>query len=299
MSVRARVVVQARFQKLLQRISFTAATRLRSETHREGVTRRLRSSFVTNRILLIGSSARSSAIPQASDTDLMVVLRVQEARWGDKLMSSSTVLDSVRNQLQGRYRMTEIGRDGQAIVIDFGDGERAVEVVPAVFEGFRNNVPLYLIPDGQGDWMATSPEHHNRYIAKANARSGGKLKNVAKMIKYWRTCRISGISLSSFHVELLIADTGICSGVKTYGHCLFEPFRLLSTREVRALQDPLGISGLILAAKTNAQRERTLAAVNDSLAHATKALLAEQADKTDEAIHQWDSVFNGCFPKSL
>jgi predicted nucleotidyltransferase len=298
-SVRGRAAVQARFQKLLQRISFTTAERLRSKTHREGVTRRLRTSFATNRILLIGSAARSSAIPQTSDMDLMVVLRVQEARWGDKLMSSSTVLKSVSDQLQSRYRMTAIGKDGQAIVIDFGDGERPVEVVPAVFRGFRNNGPLYLVPNGQGDWMATSPELHNRYIARADAQSGGKLKNVAKMIKYWRTCRVSEIPLSSFHVELLMAGTGICSGVKTYGHCLFELFRQLSSREIKALQDPLGISGLISAVRTNVQRERTLAVVNDSLAHAAKALLPEEAYKPDEAIHQWNSVFNGCFPKSL
>jgi hypothetical protein len=255
-------------------------------------------SFATSKIFPIGSAVRGSAIPQTSDLDLMLVLRVHEARWGGQLTSSFTVLNNVRAQLRARYRNTEIGRDGQAVVVDFEDGERPVEVVPAVFARFQEGVPLYAIPDGQGGWITTSPALHRRYISQADARSGGKLKNVARMIKYWRWCRTPDIPLSSFHIELLMAHEGICAGVKMYGQCLYDLFQLLSKRECRALQDPLGISGLVQAANTEAKRERAVAAVSDSAFHSARALLAELQGDTEEAIRQWDIVFNRFFPKS-
>jgi SMODS domain-containing protein len=295
--LRTRAAIQVRFQKLLGRVNFSDTDLQRFHTHRESVTRRLRVSFATSKIFPIGSATRGSAIPQTSDLDLMLVLRVHEARWGGKLMSSFSVLNNVRAQLQSRYRRTDIGRDGQAIVVDFEDGQRPVDVVPAVFAGVRGAIPLYIIPDGRGGWITTSPALHRQYISHADERSGGKLKNVARMIKYWRWCRTPEIPLSSFHVELLMAHDGLCAGVKTYGQCLYNLFQLLSKRECRALQDPLRISGWVQAANTEAKRERAVAGVNDSAFHSAKALVAELEGDTPEAIPQWDIVFNGFFPK--
>lgn len=103
--------------------------------------------------------------------------------------------------------------------------------------------------------------------------------------------------MNSFHVELLLAQANVCSGIKTYGQCLFDAFQLLADRECRALQDPIGISGLVRAANTEAKREKVQAAVADSAFHAVKALLAEAQGDTREAVDQWDLVFDGNFPR--
>jgi hypothetical protein len=295
--VRCSAAVRERFQRVLQRLDYSQAEQAKLELHRSTVRRRLLATFSANRILPIGSAQRETAIPQSSDIDLLLILQVKEVNWGGERERSSTVLDNVRKTLQARYRNTSIGRDGQAVAVDFCDGERPIEVVPGIFLGLKDGAPRYLIPAGDGGWIPTSPESHNKFIALANARSGGKLRSVAKLAKYWRWCRTPEVPLSSFHTELLLAQNAVCVGAKSHGQCLYELLKLLSERQCRGLQDPCGISGLIPAASTEAKRERAISTVNDSMLHAARALAAERIGRTDDAIFQWGCVFNGCFPR--
>jgi hypothetical protein len=80
--------------------------------------------------------------------------------------------------------------------------------------------PLYYIPYGNGWWRLTSPEIHNGYIALMNQESGGKLRAVAQLFKFWRVCRELAIPISSFHIEMVLASEGICNGVKSYAECM-------------------------------------------------------------------------------
>ena len=247
-------------------------------------------------MLAIGSFVRGSAIRHYSDLDLLLVLTIREVRWGNSYKSSYTVLNEVRAQLQSRYQRTEVGRDGQAVVIEFADGAHPVDVVPGFFSRVTNKIPVYWIPDGGGEWIETSPMTHNRYIRIEDTRSAGKLKNVAKVIKLWRVCRSPEIPLNSFHLELLLAAVGTCLGVKSYSQCLFDTLRLIDARDCRALQDPLGISGLVKAANTESKLERLRTSVANSYAHGVRAIVAEEEGDTQEAVRQWDIVFNGNFP---
>lgn len=294
---RTRAAVQRRFRTLLDWITPGPTEHSTYAKHRETVTARLNRVFAAHQVRLIGSHTRNTAVAKHSDLDLMLVLRTAEVKWGAGWKSSTTVLNDVRTQLQERYQTTAIVRDEQAIVIDFADGQRPVEVVPAVFGGIQNGAAIYRIPDGAGGWMATSPDAHNRFIAEKDDRSVGKLKNVAKMLKYWRACRTPSIPLNSFHIELRLAEEAVCVGVKTYGRCLYDAFRSLDKHRCSALRDPRGISGLISAANTEPKRERVQAAVVDSLFHSRAALLAEQDGDGATAIYQWTLVFNGGFPQ--
>jgi len=269
------------------------------KTHRAAVAQRLRDSLRTNRIEPIGSFTRGAAIRQGSDLDLLCVLSRDEVYWGNSLKASTTVLSKVRSELQGRFAFSDIGRDGQAVVVSFSDG-RSIDVVPAYYHGQGGpwNYPIFGIPDGNGGWMATSPQAHSRYINEADAASGGMLKNTVKLVKFWRQCRDPAIPLASFHLELLLAQEGTCKGVKTYRQCLRDAFTLLRQREVRALQDPLGISGHVKAANTDSKRQHLVSAVAYAADHARTAVLNEAIGQFGEAYRQWDMVFNGSFPKA-
>jgi uncharacterized protein YbaA (DUF1428 family) len=145
--------------------------------------------------------------------------------------------------------------------------------------------------------MPTSPEKHNLHLRSADVHSKGKLKRVAQLVKFWRDCCSTRFALSSFHIEMLLASTQICSGVKTYAACVTEVLRNLSQRECRALQDPLGISGLIPAVKTRSQQEEALASVRYAKEHAKDACVADYSGDPEEARRQWDIVFKGNFPR--
>lgn len=290
------MAVSDRFKTLLDWTEPSPRTQQLFESHRSSVNARLKAAFDAVKVLLIGSNSRNTAVANESDIDLLLVLRTSEVSQSGYLIRSDTVLNNVRGRLQDRYTRTEIGRDAQAVVVDFSDGKHPVDVVPAVYVGPGvNNYPTYKIPDGNGGWMDTSPEIHNQYIAQADQRSGYKLQRVARLMKWWRASR--GQPLNSFHLELLLADSGICTVPKSYAECVADSLALLAQRDARALQDPLGISGLVKAANTEPQRQQLVASLRQSAAHAREAVRNDGYGTLPEAYRQWDIVFNGNFPK--
>lgn len=289
--------INVAFAKLIHRIQPLTSEIARANSHRVSIRQRLLKYFKLIKVFPIGSHSRKSAIKYRSDVDLLAVFSRKDAKWGDTYISSSRFLDNIRDNLLERFWQTDISKDKQAVVVYFGDGEHSVDVVPAVFWGMNDRkYPVYMIPDGLGEWIPTSPEFHNKYIQAADERSDGKLRRTAQLIKFWRECRSPRIPLSSFHLEIILAASRICEGIKSYPQCLYETFTLLNDRECRAIRDPIGISGNIGVVKSEAQIKTALKAVTYSLEHAKNAQHAKAVRKMDEAWRQWNIVFNGELP---
>lgn len=283
------------YQTLLDRIVPSAAETAMVDQHAGTIKRRLQDSFHLKKFLIAGGHARGTSISRHSDVDLFAVFARDDARHGGGYVQSTTLLERLRQELVARYPHTSVSRDVHAIVVAFA--ETTVDVVPAIFDGMNeNNWPLYLMPDGDGWWMRTSPEVHNKYLDEANTKSGGKLRRVARLIKFWRECRTPRVPLSSFHMEMLVAGYETCVGVKSYAACVFETFQVLAQRDCGALRDPLGVSKMIGATPSLAQREAALRSVVYARDHARAAVVAEDARNTPEARRQWNIVFNDRFP---
>lgn len=285
------------FQTLVARIQPTIAETARAQAHADTIKARLAASFTLKKLLPVGSFIRGTFIHNSSDVDLFAVVSRDEARWGDGYVSSTTMLDNIKADLQARYPSSSIYKDVHAIVVSYASDGCNVDVVPAIYaEWGRHNLPVYWMPDGKGGWMNTSPEAHNVHLKKADERSGGTLKRTAQLLKFWRECRSPKVPISSFHMEMLLAEHKICDGVKSYARRLTEAFQLLAERQCRDFQDPLGIAGYVGACRSSSQRESALRSVIYSRDHAKEALRAEDAGYTAEAKRQWGIVFNGCFP---
>jgi len=291
------MTVALHFSTLLKRIEPTPRDRLIYQTHEKTVRRRLETVFRTNRVIRVGSYSRGTSIRHTSDVDLMLILKRDEVRRGGQLKTSTTVLNNVRAQLSDRYFQTNVRRDKQAIVVQFGSNQYPVDIVPAVYyrHGGSSSYPIYIIPDGAGGWLETSPPAHNKFIKDADEASIGKLKRTSKLIKYWRYCREPHIPLNSFYLDLLLASENICAGAKSYALCFNNALAALANRRCQALDDPVGISGLIDAANSEAMRERVQNAVLASAQRAYNAIIAEQKGDLREAVRLWEIVFNHKF----
>ena len=284
------------FKSLLARIAPLQSQIDAAERHIATIRTRLAEVYEL-KIVRAGSYSRGTFISGSSDVDLFAVVSRDDLRRAGHYITSETALDNFRRELAARFPYTKVARDVHAIVVEFTDCR--VDVVPSFFAGMTSdNYPLYAIPDGRGDWMMTSPARHNAYIQQADDASRGKLRGVARLLKFWRQCRDSPVPIASFHIEMVLASEGICRGVKPYGECVTEVLQALAKRECRGLQDPLGISGLLPAVKAEARREPALASVKYSRDHAKAALLADQGGDVSTAFYQWDVVFRGYFPKS-
>jgi hypothetical protein len=249
-------------------------------------------------MLSIGSFDRGTDIAGESDVDLFAVFSKEEVMWGDRVKSSTTMLDNLREALEGRLPNTRIRRDVHAIVVMFSTGVQ-VDVVPAYFAGMNSQyrAPLYAMPDGFGGWMRVCPDAHKSYIQDADTSASGKLRGTARIMKYWRSCRTPATPISSFHIEMILAQEGICAGVKTYAQCFTELLMKLATRNCNGLRDPLGIAGNIPAVKTSAAQARTLANICHARDYAKSAQSNDVWGSTVEARRLWNIAFNGYFPR--
>lgn len=294
-------LISIAFKELLGAVQLTAPDTRLFESYRASIRATLAqgSGFALNRVEPIGSYSRGTAVRGTSDVDVLALIASSSVSTGGWLQTSTTVLSKFRATLAARFWQTDVARDGQAIVVDFGDGSHPVDVVPAIWKsqtGF-NNYPVYLIPNGSGDWMPTSPTGHNRFIQGADARSGGKLTYAAQIAKYWCATRAAPVPLSGFHVELLLASSGLCDGPRSYSSITRDLFALLARRSCAALNDPVGVSGRIAAASSDAKRDSVQRSVHDALDHADRAVHAESVGDDREALRQWNIVFNGCFTR--
>jgi len=279
------------FKLLLFCIEPTTEQLAAAEGHLATIKTRLASAFTVKSFLKTGSFSRRTFNKDSSDVDMFTVLSRDDMRWGRGYITSDTALDRIKQELEGRFWNTNVYRDVHAIVVGFTDCE--VDVVPSFFKGVtKQNWPLYSIPNGSGGWMEASPTLHNAYIAQKDKPAAGKIRGTARLLKYWR----DGRPISSFHIELLLASTGICKGVKSYADCVAETFQLLARQECRGVKDPMRVSGYVPAVKSENQRETVLQSVRYSRDKALDALKADAQGDINEARRLWDIVFRGDFP---
>lgn len=286
------------FAQLVRRLDPTPISIEKGKLHASTIKQRLSSTMNVSTAHYIGSTTRNTAIRGASDVDYLAVIPREELQWGGRWISSDTLINKVRTALTGRFKITEIRRDAQAVVVHFGAGSEPVDVVPGVFHSFKSTqkVPVYLIPDGAGGWLETAPAAHSNYIKAAIERSGGKLRRVIQLMKHWRNARSPAIPLNSIHMEMLLAASAICVGPKGYSLCLVEVFDMLRGRACRGFQDPLSLAGVFPAADTTVKLDRLIDAIEHAYDHAVRAYDAELRKNWREALRQWGIVFNDQFP---
>lgn len=263
-----------------------------AERHFRAIATRLEQSFDASRFVRIGSHARGTAIRDFSDVDILAVLPRNAARRGSRLVKPKTFLSHVAQDLQDRYTSTGVRKDGQSVVLHFSGGTQRVDVVPGIFLQMNERRPMYLIPGNLDEWIPTSPESHDIVFRKANVRSGGKLGNLARLIKAWKFARETKIPIASFYTDMLLSHTDLAAGVKSYGQCLYDFFNVLVKREIRGLRDPAGVAGIVTASAHQGHIDRLLNAAQFAREHAYSALRAEDAGRLIEASRQWSLVFN-------
>ena len=120
----------------------------------------------------VGSYGRSTAIPSVSDVDLLYVLPSDlYARFNAYSGNGqSALLAHVRKSIQNTYSLTEIGGDGQVVVLRFDD-DVTFEVLPA----FLNNDGGYTFADTNngGSWKACKPKQEMEAFSTRNSACNG------------------------------------------------------------------------------------------------------------------------------
>ena len=154
------------------------------------ITRRLNTDFWettsdTSHSLYVGSYGRNTAIHSTSDVDMIFELPSSIYRRYDQHSGNgqSALLQAVRTSVKKTYSSTDIGADGQVILIPFADGI-TFELVPA----FVNKDDSYTYPDsnGGGRWKTTNPRPEIAAIRARNTACNNNLVPLCRMMRSWK-----------------------------------------------------------------------------------------------------------------
>ncbi|HEX7069859.1 MAG TPA: hypothetical protein VF190_03590, partial [Rhodothermales bacterium] len=150
------------FQEYLQRLAPSDTEVEKRRSHKKTIEQALVAEFgAFNELLVMGSHTRDSAIHVKSDVDYFAKLGKADVLWGGERVNSSTTLNRVKKALDTRFKSTDVWIDGPAVVVGFGQGVGAVDVVPGVWTGTTGSSPQYPvfdIPDGVGGWRPSAPQ---------------------------------------------------------------------------------------------------------------------------------------------
>lgn len=141
--------------------------------------------------------------------------------------------------------------------------------------------------------MPSAPRAHSAYTNAVNDRLNKRAKPLIRLIKLWNAeC---GAGIRSIYLELRIARRLQGLDRVSYAVEVAETLAALHAGGLRAMRDPLGLTGLI-APCSDARKTVALSRLARAAVRADKALQAEDAGDVRAAFHWWRRVFNGAFP---
>lgn len=261
-----------------------------AKRHRASIEACLKNNFGLNRFIRIGSFGNGTSISGYSDVDYLACLPA------DQLTETSTPsLVKVRNSLDNRFPNTGVKVSCPAIVVPFGTKESENhEIVLADYLKENNDYKVYDIADCSNGWMEASPDAHNAYVKSIDDKLGGKVKPLIRFIKAWKY--YYNVPISSFYLELRVAK--YADGEKTIQYDIDVKQILCQLRDnnLAKMQDPMGVSGLIPACKSDTDKETAISKLNTAVTRAEKAREAADNDNISDAFDWWQKVYDNKFP---
>ena len=280
------------FEEFAGRLVPTAAQNQTIASRRSTIEARLRGAFGPGSDLpildvrTIGSVDRQTIIRPLHDIDLMAVFDADVFTFAFRFFGSKPFITRVRSALNDTTA-TIVGTRGQAVRVFYTSGPM-VDIAPV----FALQGGGYYLPNGRGGWLTTDPDFHKQWINKQNARLGYKLKPFARLMKRWN--RVHSERLSSFHIEVMVANTFSVIGTNTRAAAAL--FFEQGGSYLRS-RDPAGHSGDLAAKLSFGHQQAILRSFASAQERADRALAAEQAGNHAEAIRLWAIIFGDEFPR--
>ena len=160
----------------------------------------------TSHSLQVGSYGRNTAIHGASDVDM--IFRLPNAvykQYNDYSGNGqSALLQEVRTSVKKTYSGTNIGADGQVILVPFEDG-----IVFELIPGFAHEDDSYIYPDSNsgGRWRTTNPKPEIKAIRTRNSACNNNLIPLCRMMRSWKkkwNVPIGGLLIDTLAYQFII-----------------------------------------------------------------------------------------------
>lgn len=153
----------------------------------------------------VGSFGRGTAAGTTSDVDMLFELPSSMYSQYDSraVNGQSALLQAIRNSIRRTYSSTEIGGDGQVVVVSFSYGAR-FEVLPV----FKNDDDTFTYPDANdgGRWRVCDPKAEIDAMRRRNNECNGNLRRLCRMMRAWKdawSVPISGLLIDTLAYQFI------------------------------------------------------------------------------------------------
>ncbi|MFE7548048.1 SMODS domain-containing nucleotidyltransferase [Streptomyces gardneri] len=287
----------SRFDTFLRNIKVTSTQQEAALTSVNAIARKLHShysnaGYTDDCRMIIGSYGKGTAVSPPRDVDVLFFLPIHEydRYTGRKYNGQSALLQDIRGLLRGRYPRTEIGGDGQVVVVDFVTGHK-VEVLP----GWRWAGGGMFVPDTHngGSWQHVDHHAEIAFVADSDARTNGNTRALIRMMKVWQahcTVPIKSLVLELESVDFLQTwgyAARAAQSTTVYYDWMVRDFLAVLTRKANSFHRIPGTT------QFKDYGDAWFSKANSAYAHAVKACQYEAADQHVAAALEWRKIFGG------
>jgi len=286
--------VEEGFDTLIGRLKPLDSEHDKAASHKDSVKTCMENNFGCTSLIETGSFGNGTGVRHYSDTDYFA-----RCPANNFYTDSAYTLRLVKEALQRTFPRTDgIVVKSPAVRIPFGTlASERLEVTPVYYEGLVTtpvgNKYAYHLPNYYSGWMLSSPGAHNEYVNREDKRLGGKLKPLIQLIKAWKF--YNNVPIYSFYLELRVTKYAEGEKAIVYDIDVKNIIKFLYDNSLPSIQDPMGISGLIPACKTDVKKQDALSKVSTANTRAQKARDEKDRDP-DMSFYWWNMFFNGKFP---
>lgn len=156
--------------------------------------------------LYVGSYGRNTAIDGFSDLDILFELPNALYRQYNAHQSNgqSALLQAVRASMRRTYPTSDVGGDGQVVVVNFDDN-MTFEVVPGFLNDDRTSYTYPNANDG-GSWKTTNPRAEIKAIRDRNDVCNKNLVPLCRMMRAWKNqwdVKIGGLLIDTLVYQFM------------------------------------------------------------------------------------------------
>lgn len=229
----------------------------------------------------MGSAAKNTALRPLDDVDVLAEFEGVSGRaWQRYQYDSRRFLYRIRDAYDG-VDARQVGARGQAVRVFFQQSGY-VDVAPV----FRWSDDVFVLPNGAGGWLRTSPPTAQRWFSQRNATLNYQLPPIVRLLKQWNLTHSK--RLRSYHLESVAAAYFTSLGTN-YRQALEVFFR--GAGNILSVQDPGQCDGDLSTYLGWRARQEVQASFTRAHGSCLRAQQAEGRGDHAEAKRQWGMVF--------
>lgn len=280
------------FNTFLSWLTPTDTETQKAKTHRASIEACLKQKFGLVRFFRSGSFGNGTSISNYSDVDYFASIPRSNLK-----NDSSASLREFKVELDSRFPNTGVRIDAPAVVVPFGDSaSETTEVVLADYiskDEYGNKT--YDIANKSGGWQRSSPDLHKFYVEHYDDKLNKKVKPLVRFIKAWKYYQ--DVPISSFFLEMFVANYSSNEKTIVFDIDIKNIFESLKSNQLLGIDDPMEVSGKIVACKNETDRAAAIILLKDAIRRSQNAVSSEHTDhKTATAFYWWNKLYNDMFP---